>query len=1526
MKTKYIVVVLFSLLFILISFHDLAAAQANDSSNNIYQCGTLDSAGFYKLNQSISGAASCLNITSNDVYIDCSGFSITYDTGGSSGVVGINASIKAYSNLSVKGCFIIKTSAAGTDGYGIYFNRTSNSVIFNNTISTNGTANNYGIYISINSGGNNITQNVIFAKGSTIYNVGVYLSKGATNTTVSFNNITSNGTATNYGVYVLGNATFYNNNNVISYNNITTYGLGASNYGVFITSNSSLNVITGNNITTNGTTTNYGINIVGTAALAADNNSISNNLVQTFGVTTNNYGIYITTNSSNNSITSNNILTNGTTGNIGIYIASNSSNNNVSSNNITANGTTTSHGIYLVGAAFTMVNNNILYNNTIQTQCKIAASSCYGIYLQNNASSNNITSNSISTNGTTNNLGIYLVGTAALAVNYNIIALNNITTNGIGASNHGIYFITNVSYNNITGNNIITNGTTTNNGIYIYGDTATTPSNGNIISNNIIQAYGNSTGLPADYSNYGIYVRSLANQNVIINNNLTTHGTTTNYGIYVTGTAALTVNNNIISNNFIQALGTTYRNNYGIYLAINANQNNITSNIVTTSGTTGNIGIYLSGATNLSNGNLIYNNSIFTNGTTGSHGIYITTNSSNNNITGNNIIANGTGTNYGINFAGVANGPTNNNTIENNTIQTICSANSNYGVYLITNANQNNITYNTINTSGATDNYGIAISGTTVPSIGNNLLYNTIRTNGTTNNWGIYFTANANQNDIIGNDIITNGTTTGYGIYFLGAAGTSVNSNIIDNNTIQARCIAGASNCYGIWLRRLASYNNITRNNIITNGTTLNYGIYIIGTNALIVNSNIIDSNSIITGGTGISNHGILLSTNASYNVITNNTILANGSNTNYGINVVGAAAADSNSTLIDSNNITVVGTAAAVGNIGIWIDGNASNNNVTNNNLSVYGTSNSQGIELRGAVGTLCVNNLISSNNVLVNGSAAASVTDYGIYLTANTNANIITSNNITAVGNTTGYGIYLIGGAATTPANSNIIYLNNITTIGRGPSNYGVWLTSNANMNNISSNIISTSGKSTNYGIYITGTAPLTANSNEVDSNIIGTIGNETLNYGIYLLTNANLNNITNNTILTNGTTNNVGIALSGVTNISNGNIIYNNTVFTNGTTGNHGIYITTNSSNNNISENTITANGTTLNYGIYFLSIANAKVDNNTLYNNLIQTICYGAVSNCSGIFLQNNADFNNITNNDIFTHGTRANYGIYLFGTAALNLNSNLIDSNFISTDSPFDSGIYLSSYSNSTVSSNTINVSYADRIIIDSVFLNNNLTNNSFINRNYSYYDINFTSAGNNVTWFIDQYLENYTFAGLGAVINIKNSQYGEISFISAVNKSGTNFSNDIIIYNNSAYVNSAQTGLNKSANIALYNIPVDFSNPVILKDGNACPAGACYNFTSLNDGNVSFNVSSWSTYSIGEIPNTCSCPGLGSNWQIDMADFCNIAADCNLSTGNITFIGNGWTIFNATISFKNLKYPSAGQVLFIGSNGVINVG
>ena len=278
---------------------------------------------------------------------------------------------------------------------------------------------------------------------------------------------------------------------------------------------------------------------------------------------------------------------------------------------------------------------------------------------------------------------------------------------------------------------------------------------------------------------------------------------------------------------------------------------------------------------------------------------------------------------------------------------------------------------------------------------------------------------------------------------------------------------------------------------------------------------------------------------------------------------------------------------------------------------------------------------------------------------------------------------------------------------------------------------------------------------------------------------------------------------------------------------------------------------------------------------------------------------NSSNNNITSNNVSTSGSDS-FGIFL--DAEGNSNSNNLISNRITTNGSGAYGIYLNSSMNGNVDSNTIasnrlNISNADRIYFYADFScsNNSFTNNSIINRNYSYYDINFASAGANGNWFIDQYIENYTFAGAGETINVKDSQFGEIVFLNAVNGSGGNFSNDIKILNNSAYVNSsaASGGFNRSANITLYGIGNrGYSNPAVLRNSVFCSSTtspSCFNFTSLTAVNVKFNVSSWTNYSIGEGPDTIY-PIFYSYWD---------------NNASIIYLPGGTALFNVSVNNTN---------------------
>lgn len=963
---------------------------------NISSCQTISSSGEYILNQSINSSGTCFTIAADNVELDCNGFNIKYNTAGGSTLMGINAILgtSQMNNLTIKNCIIEKGSNLQTAGYGIRLTRFSNSKLVNNTIITNGTTNNYGIYLTTNSQNNRIENNTIYSAGSSSGNIGVYLLSASSN-------------------------------NIIKHNSINTFG------------------------------------------------------------TTTSYGIMISTDSHNNLIEKNNLLTYGSTG-----------------------ATTSSYGIYLT----TRINNTIITRNNIRTNG--VGSRNYGLYLQNNIYSSQVLNNNISTNGSSTNHGIYVIGAASTPSNNNSLELNNIYTNGITANNYGIYLLTNT------------------------------------------------------------------NNNIIRNNSINTYGSSTNHGIYI------------------------------------------------------------SGVTSSSNYNEISINKIFTNGTAG----------------------------------------------------------SNYGIYLYRNANFNNISNNTVN---------------------------------------------------------SNGTSSNHGIYGIGTTGLTINNNIIKSNIVNASGYALASTNYGIHLSTFANNNTISNNLINTMGSTGNYGIYVLGTTALESNNNNILSNVIITRGTTTNNYGIRISTNT-------------------------------NNAWVDKN---IISTNGSSGNIGIYV--------------SAATTSTANNIQ-------------IINNNIVANGSSSG---NYGIHLLTNVNTNFINNNNISTMGTTTNYGIYISGSTKT--SNNGIVTNNNIYAQGSGASNHGIYLYRNVSNMNISNNNIFTNGTSTNYGIYGAGTATHIINNNSLNNNNISTLGTTTNNYGIYLLTNNNNNLINNNNISTMGTTGNTGITISGTTSSSINNSVTNNLIRTKGTTTGHGIYLTTNTLNNSILQNNILTNGTTTSYGIYLLGTSGNPTDNNKISNNTIRTACYDASSNCYGIFLQNNIANNNISSNIIETTGTLNDFGIYLFGTAPLPVQTNLF-------------------------TKNNLNVTSGDVIRINSGAKNNTFNANNITNRNIAYYDINILSAELLGTIFVDQEFQKYNFGGLGEQITIKNSNYGEIVFNERI--TGNNdLSNKIIFNQNYVFVNSSVNELNVSANISLYNVANDY--PAVYRDNSICVD--CY-IISQQENIISFYVPHFSAYSLGD--------------------------------------------------------------------------
>lgn len=527
-------------------------------------------------------------------------------------------------------------------------------------------------------------------------------------------------------------------------------------------------------------------------------------------------------------------------------------------------------------------------------------------------------------------------------------------------------------------------------------------------------------------------------------------------------------------------------------------------------------------------------------------------------------------------------------------------------------------------------------------------------------------------------------------------------------------------------------------------------------------------------------------------------------------------------------SNVTATGTCFTITADNITIDGNG-----YKINYGTDGTPNRYGIYVSG------YNNFTLKNANIIEENATGS-SKYAVYLISSNYSNI-QNNNITTNGSS-GYGIFLITSMNST-INSNTIStngsgstgiylpssLNNIVTSNtitvNGTSASGIYI--NRGGNYISNNNIRVKSGTTAYGIW----GDVNMNNTIINSNIINSVMN-----GIEIQTGTKNTNwtITNNNITTTASSAE-GIQFAGLFNstISNNNITTgtafgisftgttgaNNIISNNINTQDAGISIAATSNLNNVSLNIISTNGTGAE-GILFAT----GVQNSTIANNNITTTKTTSIGISLSTATSNN---NTITSNNILTNTSA---GISIIGS------NNLISSNILNT-------------TNAYVITLTTASSW-----------NNTFINNSIIGRNSSIGDIRFVTAGINGTTFIDQYLEGYNFTGRGGKIRVINTQYGAINFTDSVNGTGGNFSDDIRIGNNSVYVNSSASngGLNKSANVKLYNLPT-FTLPVIYWNGNQiCNSTSnpkCFNFTSLNNINVSFNVSSWSNYLIGEMPN-----------------------------------------------------------------------
>lgn len=292
---------------------------------------------------------------------------------------------------------------------------------------------------------------------------------------------------------------------------------------------------------------------------------------------------------------------------------------------------------------------------------------------------------------------------------------------------------------------------------------------------------------------------------------------------------------------------------------------------------------------------------------------------------------------------------------------------------------------------------------------------------------------------------------------------------------------------------------------------------------------------------------------------------------------------------------------------------------------------------------------------------------------------------------------------------------------------------------------------------------------------------------------------------------------------------------------------IYLTTNS----IIQNCSARNSQ---YGIYSDLSNNNNLNGNYVFNNSVggfyitgsnETISNNiAVANEKGIrFTLSSAVNNTVRNNNLSGN----NVGIYLGSSSG---NNNIIGG--ISNGD--NMGLEIVSSTSNRIYNLTINASIGDAIEvyqIGATSKNNNFTNISILNSNAANYDIRFLSSSINGTTLIDNTFGKYSFA-MGGTLIIKNSLFGQLKFNDEVSAYGSSFASEVIISNNSAYVNSSNAGFNKKADVSLFGLSTGYTYPQIKRNGGACPSSICSNQTSLNAGNVLFNITAGGNYSIGE--------------------------------------------------------------------------
>ncbi len=1379
------------------------------------------------LANNIGSSTTCIVVNNDSLYLDCFGYKIGFDGSGAGSDYGILA--ENHTNITIRNCNIQDTSAGGTGGIGIEFMNITYSRIRNNSIYTNGSVSNYGIIIAspayaILSHNNTVENNTIVTKGLTA-SYGVYLFNY-----VSDINITGNIIRPQNGS---GIEAYQSISNIRIANNTIDIGWSNSGDGVHVDGE---NMLIENNHITFGSpsSTLHGV-------LSSGKNCIIRYNTITADSRSHPRGIGLNTFSNNTIVQGNNISIWISYDSYGIVIGSH--NNTVTGNIIETRGNISATGIYVLNTA----QNNAVAQNIINISPAMTPGitlSAYGLYATN-TQLNNFSDNSITINGTRSNYGIYFW----FGVENSTVTNNRIVVSGSMYGNMGMH-LNGTRRNNFTGNTITTNGTFNDWGILLQDSFEN-----RFERTNISTTGDSSSGIRIINSNNSIFNGTLldtvewinASANTVNNFTNTTfsqmQGSITIWPFQLNGSRDLTKNR----------LNVTYNK---AYVNITALPELNTTGIVELrwliaadpipqvdfeddgSYTDCPAGV----CTELSFSPQVYRYMV-------SHFTSYSSVENGTPITGCPVTINSSST-----LANNLYAPSNCITLGNDSVTLECNG---YTIYFdgsgggndagITALGHSNLTVQNCiiidgNSAGA---YGFGINFT---SVNNSRIINSrIQTNGTTSNYGIC-QENTINNTISNNIIGTLGVSGNFGIYQTVAV-----NNTIRNNTVMAR--GGANANYGIALLDVSG-NSIAGNNITTNGTAYNVGLFFQGSQNL---NNRVDSNIIAASGSAYGNYGTYL-TFASGNNLSNNTISTNGTDENHAVYIDYSSA-----NIFDSNNLTTGGTdsdavylANAVGMIfnntmlndpSAWIfSGSGATNNFTNTTFAMPdGTIDFFGTFQLNASQNVTKRKInISSNRAFLNSSnlsalnTSAIITLYGISYTnpkprADYNddgsyedcpADVCTGASYS--GTTYAYNVSHFTGysSAESVITGCPVKINESTILTQDIESSTYCIEMGAD--NID---LDCDGHTIRYGgdgyegIYAYGRRNLTVRNCTIilnDSSASSAPGIRAI------ITNNSL--FQNNRIIINGTNYDHGIQFF---TYCNNNRVLDNSISTGANASNYGISVYGSCNNNTLQGNSIEANGSSDNYGIEVFSSTGNTISGNTISTEGTDVFNHG-------ILLDYDSNFNNIDLNSINLRSAfGGDYGIFVFADSL----GNNITRNKIVAGNPLGStqyGIVVESGSNNNrlwFNNITLDVLGSHGIYIQ--LSSGNEFNDTLINatHNWIYTD---DSSGTNFTntTFMTQHgsilLGNFTFAGY---------------FVSVTGS-------DLNITSNKAFLNSSNiTPMNTSGVVTLNGITYTNPKPVVdfEDDGSYidCPPSICTEL-GYSGGEYEFSVTRFTAYSSGE--------------------------------------------------------------------------